>query len=66
MLDRLGAEVTDLGILKDDPLTLRDAIEKAARTHDLVLTSGGVSTGEADYVKHVVEGLGNRCSGASE
>ncbi len=58
MLDRLGAEVTDLGILKDDPATLRDAIAVAARTHDLVLTSGGVSTGEADYVKHAVEGLG--------
>ena len=58
MLDRLGAVVTDLGILKDDLATLRDAIAKAARTHDLVLTSGGVSTGEADYVKHAVEALG--------
>jgi molybdopterin molybdotransferase len=58
MLDRLGADVTDLGILKDDLATLRDAISAAARTHDLVLTSGGVSTGEADCVKHAVEGLG--------
>ena len=58
MLGRLGAEITDLGILKDDLATLRGAIEKAARTHDLVLTSGGVSTGEADYVKHAVESLG--------
>ncbi len=58
MLERLGAEVTDLGILKDDPKSLRDAIGTTARTNDLVLTSGGVSTGEADYVKHAVEGLG--------
>ncbi len=58
MLDRLGAEVTDLGILKDQPETLRDAISSAARTHDLVLTSGGVSAGEADHVRRVVEGIG--------
>ena len=54
MLGRLGAEVTDLGILKDDLTVLRNAISAAARTHDLVLTSGGVSTGEADYVKHEI------------
>jgi molybdopterin molybdotransferase len=58
MLERLGAAVTDLGILKDDPDALRGAIAAAAAEHDLVLTSGGVSTGEADYVKQAVEGLG--------
>jgi molybdopterin molybdotransferase len=58
MLERLGAEVTDLGILKDDPKMLRSAISKAARSHDLVLTSGGVSTGEADYVRDAVEKAG--------
>jgi molybdopterin molybdotransferase len=58
MLDRLGAEVTDLGILRDDQAVLSNAIAAAARSHDLVLTSGGVSTGEADYVKHAVESLG--------
>jgi molybdopterin molybdotransferase len=58
MLDRLGAEVTDLGILKDDPAALEAAIASAARTHDLVLTSGGVSTGEADHVKDAVEKVG--------
>ena len=51
MLDRLGAAVTDLGILKDDPAALEQAIADAARDHDLVLTSGGVSTGEADHVR---------------
>jgi molybdopterin molybdotransferase len=58
MLERLGAEVTDLGILKDDPKVLEKAIARAARNHDLVLTSGGVSTGEADHVKEAVEKIG--------
>jgi molybdopterin molybdotransferase len=58
LLDRLGAEVTDLGILRDEPAALREAILVAARAHDLVLTSGGVSTGEADHVRGVVESIG--------
>jgi len=58
MLDRLGAKVTDLGILKDDPAALERAIANAARDHDLVLTSGGVSTGEADHVRGAVEKVG--------
>jgi molybdopterin molybdotransferase len=58
MLDRLGAAVTDLGILKDDPAALQQAIAKAAQDHDLVLTSGGVSTGEADHVRSAVEAVG--------
>ena len=58
MLDRLGAAVTDLGILKDDPAALQQAIAKAAQDHDLVLTSGGVSTGEADHVRNAVEAVG--------
>ena len=58
MLDRLGAAVTDLGILKDDPAALSAAIRAAARDHDLVLTSGGVSTGEADHVRDAVEAVG--------
>ncbi len=58
MLERLGAAVTDLGILKDDPATLAQAIAAAAPGHDLVLTSGGVSTGEADHVRDAVEKVG--------
>jgi molybdopterin molybdotransferase len=54
----LGAEVTDLGILSDDPNELARAIGKAAEDHDLVLTSGGVSTGEADHVRSAVESIG--------
>jgi molybdopterin molybdotransferase len=55
---RFGAEVTDLGILRDEPKTLARAIAAAAADHDLVLTSGGVSTGEADYVRSAVESIG--------
>jgi molybdopterin molybdotransferase len=55
---RFGAEITDLGILPDEPKGLARAIAAAATDHDLVLTSGGVSTGEADYVRSAVESIG--------
>jgi molybdopterin molybdotransferase len=58
LLQKLGAEVTDLGILADDPAILAAALAKAALGHDLVLTSGGVSTGEADHVRAAVEKIG--------
>jgi molybdopterin molybdotransferase len=58
LLARLGAKVTDLGIVPDDPDALVRAIGEAAKTHDLVLTSGGVSTGEADHVRTAVEKIG--------
>jgi len=57
-LARFGAEVTDLGILGDEPQALAQALAAAASDHDLVLTSGGVSTGEADYVRSAVESVG--------
>jgi molybdopterin molybdotransferase len=58
MLERLGAQITDLGILKDDPAAIAAALTAAARGHDLVLTSGGVSTGEADHVRDAIEKVG--------
>lgn len=58
LLARLGAEVADLGILRDDPAALRGRLSEAARAHDLILTSGGVSTGEEDHVKAAVEAVG--------
>lgn len=58
LLQRLGARVTDLGILGDDPDLLRDALAMAATDHDLIVTSGGVSTGEADHVRTAVESVG--------
>lgn len=59
LLERLGAEVTDLGILADDPAPLAAALQAAAAGHDLIVTSGGVSTGEADYVRSAVERVGS-------
>jgi molybdopterin molybdotransferase len=58
MLTRFGTDVTDLGILNDDPAQLSRALTAAAPDHDLVLTSGGVSTGEADHVRAAVERIG--------
>jgi molybdopterin molybdotransferase len=51
LLRRQGANVTDLGILADDRDAIAQALSKAAREHDLVITSGGVSIGEEDHVK---------------
>lgn len=59
LLRRLGAEVTDLGILRDDRAAVAAALTQAARGHDLILTSGGVSTGEEDHVKAAVEQAGS-------
>jgi molybdopterin molybdotransferase len=58
LIRRFGGAVTDLGILRDEPKALARAITAAADSHDLVLTSGGVSTGEADYVRGVIESMG--------
>ena len=59
LLERLGAVVTDLGILPDDPEALARALQAAAAGHDLVVTSGGLSTGEADHVRSAVERIGS-------
>ena len=58
MLRRLGCEVSDLGILRDDRASLAQALKTAAGAHDLILTTGGVSTGEEDHVKAGVESVG--------
>ena len=58
LLTRFGAKVTDLGILTDDPKQLARAIGAAAADHDLVLTSGGVSSGEEDHVRSAIESIG--------
>jgi molybdopterin molybdotransferase len=58
MLARLGCEVSDLGIIRDDRASLADALKNVAASHDLILTTGGVSTGEEDHVKAAVESVG--------
>ena len=58
MLTRLGCEVADLGILPDDRALLAEGLKQVAGRHDLILTTGGVSTGEEDHVKASVESVG--------
>lgn len=59
MLARLGCEVSDLGIVSDDRAALAEGLQKVAAGHDLILTTGGVSTGEEDHVKASVESAGS-------
>jgi molybdopterin molybdotransferase len=58
MLRRIGCAVTDLGIRRDDAAQIAAVLKHAARSNDLILSSGGVSTGEGDYVKGAVESAG--------
>ncbi len=57
-LDGLGCDVSDLGILPDDRPAIGKALASAAGKHDLILTSGGVSTGDEDHVRAAVEANG--------
>jgi molybdopterin molybdotransferase len=59
MLARAGAVVTDGGILPDQPHELAEALVAAAARHDLIVTSGGVSTGEEDHVRDVMNAHGS-------
>ena len=58
LLQRLGCEVTDLGIVPDNLDATKAALSSAAEGHDLILTSGGVSVGEEDHIKPAVQALG--------
>jgi len=58
MLARMGVEIQDLGMVRDDPVLLEKALTKAASNADVILTSGGVSVGEADFMKQLLENLG--------
>ena len=58
LLVRLGCEVLDLGVIRDTPRDVEHAFREAAEVADVVITSGGVSVGEADYVKQILDRLG--------
>jgi molybdopterin molybdotransferase len=58
LLEGLGCDVSDLGILEDDTKAIIEVLAKAAPNHDLLVTSGGVSAGEEDHVKDAVATLG--------
>jgi molybdopterin molybdotransferase len=58
LLGQMEVQITDGGILRDDPQSVATALQRAATEHDVVLTSGGVSTGEADHVREAIEAIG--------
>jgi molybdopterin molybdotransferase len=58
MLTRLNCEVIDMGVVVDDPIPLEKAFREASAIGDVVITSGGVSVGEADFVKQLMQQLG--------
>jgi molybdopterin molybdotransferase len=58
MLARLGVEIIDMGVVRDDPRLLEQALLDAAAAADVILTSGGVSVGEADFMKQLLNELG--------
>jgi molybdopterin molybdotransferase len=59
MLTRLGVEPIDMGVVRDEPAEIESAFARAAAQADAVVTSGGVSVGDADYVKLTLEKLGS-------
>lgn len=59
LLERLGVDVSDRGIVRDDPASLNDALQRAAAESDLIITSGGVSTGEEDHVRTAIANHGS-------
>lgn len=57
-LSKLGVELLDMGVVRDDPAALEQAFREASEQADVVLTTGGVSVGEADFVKDIMGRLG--------
>jgi molybdopterin molybdotransferase len=59
MLARLGCDVLDMGVVRDDPVSLENALRTACENADAIVTSGGVSAGDADYTTDVMARLGD-------
>jgi molybdopterin molybdotransferase len=59
LLTRLGCEVIDMGVVRDEPALLEAAFANAAQAADAIITSGGVSVGEADFTKAMMKKLGD-------
>jgi molybdopterin molybdotransferase len=59
LLTRMGCEVIDMGVVRDDPALLETAFTQAAQQADAIITSGGVSVGEADFTKAMMKKLGD-------
>jgi len=59
LLTRMGCQVVDMGVVRDDPVLLEQAFSKASENADVIITSGGVSVGEADFTKAMMKKLGD-------
>ena len=59
LLNRLNLEIIDCGIVRDDPASLKEAFCNAAKVADVLISSGGVSVGEADFTKQIMQELGD-------
>lgn len=59
LLTRMGCQVVDMGVVRDDPMLLEQAFSKASQNADVIITSGGVSVGEADFTKAMMKKLGD-------
>ncbi|HKO89473.1 MAG TPA: gephyrin-like molybdotransferase Glp [Burkholderiales bacterium] len=59
MLARLGVDIIDMGVIRDDPAALEEAFKQASASADAVITSGGVSVGEADFTRDLMAKLGD-------
>ncbi len=58
MLSSMAVDIIDLGVVKDEPKAMREVLEKAALQADLIISTGGVSVGEADFIKPALADLG--------
>jgi molybdopterin molybdotransferase len=59
LLTRMGCHLVDMGVVRDDPVLLEQAFNKASQNADVIITSGGVSVGEADFTKAMMKKLGD-------
>ena len=58
MLSQLEVDILDMGVIRDEPQAIRNGLLEASQKADLIITTGGVSVGEADYIKPVLEDIG--------
>ena len=65
LLSQLGVQLIDLGVVRDEPAALEAAFVQAAQQADAIITSGGVSVGEADYTKAMMKKLGGNSGGVA-
>lgn len=59
MLQQLNVDIIDMGVVGDDELSIKNAFTQASNMADIIITSGGVSVGEADFIKPVLEKIGH-------